>query len=49
MTDVRKRVECEKKDRLTFGIGKPKLFIKMDMATQTDEENYEYQGTVIQV
>lgn len=44
MTDVRKELTYDNANNLTFGIGKPRLSIKIDQATQTNEENYTYLG-----
>lgn len=37
MTTIRESVLYDTENRLIFGIGKPRLFIKIDERTQTDE------------
>jgi len=34
-------------NHLVFGVGKPKIYVKIDNATQTDESNNEQSGNTL--
>jgi len=43
MTSVREEVVHDSEKRLIFGFGKPRLSLKTDKATQTNENKYKTQ------
>lgn len=41
------KVTHDSLNHLAFGIGKPKIYVKIDNATQTDETNNEQSGNTL--